>query len=156
MTNASDRIIDLYERTATLWDAERRRVQLDGEREWFKRFLGHVRPGAAVLDIGCGSGEPIAADLVARCHPVTGVDSAPSLIAMCRQRCPMRDWIIADMRRLDLGRVFGGIVAWHSLFHLTQDDQRSMFPRFARHAAPGAITLHERARAERAHRILAG
>ena len=141
MTNASDRIIDLYERTAALWDAERCRVRLDGERRWFRRFLGHVRPGAEVLDIGCGSGRPIAADLVAAGHTITGVDSAPSLIAMCRQRFPTQDWIIADMRRLDLGRVFGGIVAWHSLFHLTPDVQRSMFPRFARHAAPGAPLL---------------
>lgn len=138
MSEASDRIIDLYERTAALWDAERVRHRLDGERKWLQRFLGHVAPGSGVLDLGCGSGEPIAADIVAAGHPVTGVDSATSFIALCRQRFPDQDWIVADMRRLDLGRVFGGIVAWHSMFHLRPEDQELMFPQFAQHAAPGA------------------
>lgn len=138
MSTASDRIIDLYERTATLWDTERHRHRLDGERMWIQRFLSHVRPGAGVLDIGCGSGEPIAADIVAAGHPVTGVDSAPSFIALCRHRFPAQEWIVADMRKLDLGRSIGGILAWHSMFHLTPEDQERMFPLFARHAAPGA------------------
>lgn len=138
MNAASDRIIDLYERTAALWDAERHRHRLDGERQWLQRFLKHVSLGAGVLDVGCGSGEPIAADIVAAGHPVTGIDSSPSFITLCRQRFPEQDWIVADMRQLDLGRVFGGILAWHSMFHLTPEDQETLFPRFARHAAPGA------------------
>jgi hypothetical protein len=32
-------------------------------------------------------------------------------------------------------------MAWHSFFHLTPDDQRAMFPVFARHAAPGAALM---------------
>src|SRR6478609_1346797 len=138
MSTASDDIIDLYERTATLWDAERHRHRVDGERMWIQRFLSHVRPGAGVLDLGCGSGEPIAADIVAAGHPVTGIDSAPSFIALCRHRFPGQEWIVADMRQLDLGRTFGGILAWHSMFHLTPDDQGQMFPLLARHAVSGA------------------
>lgn len=138
MGPASDRIIDLYERTAALWDAERHRHRIDGERMWIERFLSHVGEHAGVLDIGCGSGEPIAADIVAAGHSVRGIDSAPSFIALCRHRFPAQEWILADMRQLDLGRAFGGILAWHSMFHLTAEDQESMFPLYARHAAPGA------------------
>lgn len=138
MNTASDRIIDLYERTATLWDTERHRHRIDGERRWIQRFLSHVTPGAGVLDLGCGSGEPIAADIVAAGRPATGIDSAPSFISLCQHRFPEQEWIVADMRQLDLGRIFGGILAWHSMFHLTPEDQESMFPLFARHAAPGA------------------
>jgi hypothetical protein len=29
------------------------------EKAWLDRFLGHVRPGGVVLDIGCGMAEPI-------------------------------------------------------------------------------------------------
>lgn len=46
--------------------------------------------------------------------------------------------MVADMRELNLGRRFDGIVAWDSFFHLGADDQRAMFPRFAAHAQPGA------------------
>jgi len=33
------------------------------------------------------------------------------------------------------------VLAWHSFFHLSPDDQRPMFARFAAHAAPGAPLL---------------
>lgn len=45
------------------------------------------------------------------------------------------------MRELDLGRRFGGILAWDSLFHLSADDQRGMFARFSAHAKPGASLM---------------
>lgn len=45
------------------------------------------------------------------------------------------------MRELDLGRRFNAILAWHSFFHLHFDTQRAMFPRFAAHAAPGALLM---------------
>jgi SAM-dependent methyltransferase len=45
------------------------------------------------------------------------------------------------MRGLDLGRTFDAVVAWDSFFHLTGDDQRRMFPVFARHVRPGGRLL---------------
>ena len=45
------------------------------------------------------------------------------------------------MRGLDLGRRFGGIVAWDSFFHLNAEDQRATVPIFARHLAPGGALL---------------
>jgi hypothetical protein len=45
------------------------------------------------------------------------------------------------MRALALGEQFDGLIAWHSLFHLSQDDQRPIFPRFAAHSKPGAILM---------------
>jgi hypothetical protein len=45
------------------------------------------------------------------------------------------------MRDLDLGRRFAGLLAWDSLFHLRQADQRRMFDVFRRHAAPGAALM---------------
>jgi trans-aconitate methyltransferase len=70
---------------------------------------------------------------------VTGIDSSPSLIQLCRERFPAAEWHVADMRTLDLNRRYDGLIAWHSFFHLQGDDQRAMFPIFAATAAPGAI-----------------
>ena len=63
------------------------------------------------------------------------------MLALCRERLPDQEWILADMRALDLGRRFDGLIAFDSLFHLAHDDQRRMFPRFARHAEAGAPLL---------------
>jgi SAM-dependent methyltransferase len=121
-----ERIITLYEENAAAWDEARGAVLK--EQEWIDRFLAQVAPGGALLDLGCGSGRPVAAYLVERGYRVTGLDSSPSLIAMCRDRFPAEEWLVGDMRALDLGHRFDGILAWYSFFHLHFDDQRAMFP----------------------------
>lgn len=143
---SADNIIGLYERHAAAFDAQRGRDLR--ERAWLERFTALIPAGGAVLDLGCGMGEPIAAHLVAAGFRVTGVDSAPSLLALARARIPAEAWVLADMRGLGLGRRFDGILAWDSFFHLRQADQRAMFAVFARHAAPGAALMFTSGSAE--------
>jgi SAM-dependent methyltransferase len=131
-----DAIIDLYQRHARDYDRDRSRALQ--ERTWLERFRGYVRPSGTILDVGCGMAEPLARYLIDAGYGVVGVDSSPSLIDMCRARFPNQEWLVADMRRLALGRRFDGVLAWDSFFHLKGDDQRAMFPRFAAHALPGA------------------
>jgi len=134
--SASERIIGLYEDNAEAWDRTRGRDLR--EKPWLDRFLARVRSGGAILDIGCGMGEPVAGYIIERGYGVTGTDSSPSLIAVARDRFPAHEWIARDMRMLDLSRRFDGLIAWHSFFHLSPEDQRGMFARFAAHASPGA------------------
>lgn len=137
MSGPRESIVHLYERHAREYDRDRGST-LGGERGWLDRFLGHVRAGGTILDLGCGSGEPIARYLIESGYRVVGVDSAPSLIQMCRARFPGSEWMVADMRELDLGRRFDGILAWDSFFHLGMDEQRAQFARFASHSLSGA------------------
>jgi cyclopropane fatty-acyl-phospholipid synthase-like methyltransferase len=101
----------------------------------------NLRKGADVLDLGCGSGRPVAQFLVEQGFHVTGVDSSPTMISLCRSRLPDQTWIVADMRRLSLGKTFDGILAWDSFFHLDHNDQRRMFAVFEAHAADGATLM---------------
>ncbi len=134
-----ERVIALYEENAEAWDRQRCRDL--HERHWLERFIALLPEGGRVLDIGCGGGEPIARCLIERGFRISGVDSSPSLIALCRERFPGQTWQVGDMRDLDLGERFDGLLAWHSFFHLAQDDQRAMFRRFSAHAAPGAALM---------------
>lgn len=132
-------IVDLYERHAHNYDGDRGRVLM--ERAWLDRFRAVIAPDMPILDIGCGCGEPIAQYLIESGHAVTGVDSSPSLVELCRQRFPAHTWVVGDMRRLDLGTRFGGLIAWDSFFHLSPDDQRGMFAIFRALAADGAALM---------------
>jgi SAM-dependent methyltransferase len=135
----AERVVDLYRRHAGAWAAAR----ADGfrERAWIDRFAAMLDPGATVLDIGCGSGEPIAVYLARRGHPVTGLDGSPEMIDLFQAALPDEVAMVADMRSLSLSGRAGGLIAWDSLFHLAPHEQRLMFPLLSDHALPGAPLL---------------
>jgi 2-polyprenyl-3-methyl-5-hydroxy-6-metoxy-1,4-benzoquinol methylase len=139
MSLEATKIVDLYERNAKNWDKDRGRDLF--ERGWLLDFLRRMPPKGSILDVGCGSAEPIARFFIEQGHPVTGADSSPSLIDICTHRFPAQNWIVADMRELSVDEEFNGIVAWDSLFHLSPEHQRGMFPIFRKHSAPNAALL---------------
>jgi SAM-dependent methyltransferase len=139
MASEAERIIGLYERHAEDWDRDRGRDLF--EKPWLDRFLALLPQRASVLDIGCGSAEPIDRYLIERGCQVTGIDSSPAHISICKDRFPDQDWIVAHMRTLALDRRFDGILAWDSFFRLSPDDQRRMFPSFRRHAGTQAALM---------------
>ncbi len=132
-------IIALYQQHSAHWDSIR--SDRFHEASWLERFLALVPDGANILDVGCGSGKPIANYLLKQEYNVTGVDSSAAMIALCQQRFPEQHWHVADMRRLSLQQQFEGLIAWDSFFHLTRDDQRKMFPVFGAHASDNAALM---------------
>lgn len=144
---SAGRIVSLYSDKAEGWIADRRRtLGVDGpgltEAGWFERFMAALPPGGTVLDVGCGAGWPVAATLLERGFRVTGVDPAPGLLAHAAETLPKGEWLSGDMRTLDLGdRRFDGLLAWHSLFHLSPADQRIALRRILAHAAETCVFM---------------
>ena len=133
-------VVGLYRRHAIAW-AARRGASARLEAPWLERLDALLPRRARVLDLGCGSGQPIASWLAGRGHAVTGVDTSPTLLAIARLALPGHRFVAGDMRGLALGERFDAVVAWDSAFHLPPDAQRALFPVFADHAAPGAALL---------------
>lgn len=135
-------ILPTYERVAADFQAQRTRSLF--EKPMLDRMLGvtprNVSP-RRLLDLGCGTGAPIATYLAERGMAVTGVDGASAMIDLFRQTLPNATAVHSDMRTLDLGQSFDAILAWDSFFHLSPDDQRAMFGVFKRHAAPNASLM---------------
>lgn len=130
---------DKYDRIAGWFDSRRGKGLM--ESEYLEAMLARLPAGGAVLDLGCGSGEPLAGFFIRKGFQVTGVDGSPRMIAMCRERFPAMAWLVADMRGLALGRRFDAVVAWDSFFHLSKEDQRVMFAVFAAHLNKGGLLL---------------
>ena len=139
--HSSTRIVDLYRRHAADWIRLREPGSLF-ERPWLDRFRALLPQSARILDLGCGSGQPIAGYLISQGATVTGVDTSGLLLDHARSRhgAP-HEWIEADMRGLDLKCEFDGLIAWNSFFHLSPDDQRSVVPVFGRHVRPGGALM---------------
>ncbi|MGC3820671.1 class I SAM-dependent DNA methyltransferase [Acinetobacter sp. G11] len=132
-------IIKIYKKHARAWTELR--GQLLYEKAWLNHFLSLIPEHAQILDLGCGSGKPIAAYLIEQGHSVVGVDSSDVMIEMAKQNFPEQHWIQADMRQIELEQKFQGILAWDSFFHLTQHDQRKMFTQFSRFAEQGTVLM---------------
>ena len=134
-----DGIAGTYDRQAAAFDASRDRSLY--ERSWLARLTEGLAPGAPVLDLGCGAGEPLTAHLAAQGFTVSGLDASAPMLELARARVPQARFIEGDMRDLALDTTFAAILAWDSFFHLTPEDQRALIPRLAAHLAPGGRLL---------------
>jgi predicted TPR repeat methyltransferase len=128
-----------YDRHAHAFDEARRKKF--AERPWLDRLLLAVPKRGAILDLGCGAGEPIARYLIDKGHPLTGVDLSERMITLSRTRFGRQRWVCNDMRRFVPPGRFHGVVAWDSMFHLRREEQAAMVVRVAAWLEPGGAFL---------------
>lgn len=127
-----------YEEIAEWFDANRNKSLV--ERPYLEKMIA-LAPGKRLLDLGCGTGEPMAAFFVGHGFHVTGIDIAPAMIEMAKARFPQHIWHVGDIRKPATAAVYDAILAWDSFFHLTRDAQRDMFPLFADLSKKGTVLM---------------
>lgn len=132
-------IASLYDNFAKDFDRDRGKDLM--EAHYLLEVLTRLNGRKCILDLGCGSGEPIARFFIEADCLVTGVDVSGAMLEMCRARFPQAVWVRCDMRSMKLRRQFDAIIAWDGFFHLTQDDQRRMFPIFREHVSPEGLLM---------------
>ena len=98
--------------------------------------------GAAVLDAGCGNGEPLTRVLLEHGCDVLGVDSSANMLARFRTTFPDVPVIHSPIQSCDFqGRMFDAAIAWGVIFHLPHDAQSQAFAAISRALKPGAPFL---------------
>jgi SAM-dependent methyltransferase len=88
--------------------------------------------GAAVLELGCGSGVPITKALVDEGMNVYALDAAPSMVTAFRRNLPQTPVAceaVEDSSFFD--RTFDAIIAWGLVFLLPAQEQRRLIGRIA-------------------------
>lgn len=129
-----------YEKIAD-WFDQHRSKDLRMEQAYLELVQNHAKKAGKVLDIGCGTGMPIARYFVDHGFDVTGVDASQMMLDKAKTYVPEAKLYLQDMRHLDLGEKFDVIILWHSSFHLPADDQRNMFPIIEQHINPNGVLL---------------
>ena len=107
-------------------------------RDWART----LRRGAAVIDLGCGSGLPMTTILVAEGLNVFAVDAAPSFVEAFRRNLPgtpVACEAVEDSRFFD--RTFDAVLAWGLMFLLRPEEQRRLIERIAGVLVPGGRLL---------------
>ncbi len=132
-----ERVYESYEEIVHWFDDARTKTLI--EAEYLNLIVKAIPVSGSVLDLGCGTGEPIAQFFIDKGFKVTGVDGSKKMIELCKNRFPNEQWIVSDMREINLNQPFDVVLAWHSFFHLDQNSQRKMFKIFTAHIKPGGI-----------------
>ena len=99
-----------------------------------------VRPGASILELGCGTGR-ITHPLVALGHPVVAVDESPEMLAHVRDA----DTVCARIEELTLGRRFDAVLLASHLINTNDIATRTaLLAACRRHVADdGAVIIQQ-------------
>lgn len=98
--------------------------------------------GAAVIDLGCGSGLPITKVLVSEGLNVYAIDAAPSLVEAFRHNLPEIPVACESVEdSLFFNRMFDGVLTWGLIFLLLPEAQRSLIRKMADVLVPGGRLL---------------
>ncbi|MGQ3889976.1 class I SAM-dependent DNA methyltransferase [Legionella sp. CNM-1927-20] len=135
-----DKVYQVYDEIIDWFDNNRRK-DLIMEKFYLNFIQKYLPPRSTILDIGCGTGEPIDKFLIDEGYTVIGIDASKKMIDLCKQRFPKERWLLADMRTLDLNEKFHAVIAWHSLFHLPQEDQRSTLKLLASYVEQNGLLM---------------
>jgi SAM-dependent methyltransferase len=119
-----------YEAVASQFMAHREEsgIGVDTVRTWGRS----LKPGASILDLGCGHGKPIAAALINDGFAVYGIDASPSLIRSFHNNFPLAHVACEAVEDSGFfGRTFDAVIAVGLMFLLRADAQERLIHRVA-------------------------
>ncbi|HEX4063313.1 MAG TPA: class I SAM-dependent methyltransferase [Streptosporangiaceae bacterium] len=130
-----------YDQAASLYRA----LEHDSARwprtEWIAELAKALRPGAAVLDLGCAAGVPVAAELASR-YRVTGLDISPEHIQQAARNVPDAEFVCGDARTATFpAGHFDAIISLYTFDHIPRDEHRVLLGRLHHWLRPGGLLL---------------
>jgi cyclopropane fatty-acyl-phospholipid synthase-like methyltransferase len=121
-----------YDYIAGQWHSNfRGQAYVDRVLGYVDRVLEGLPPGAKVLDLGCGTGTPIAEYMVRRGYRVTGVDQSEKMLEIAKKVVPEAEFIHGDMVEVELAGRFAAAVAWDSVFHVERKHHPAIYRKLA-------------------------
>jgi SAM-dependent methyltransferase len=109
---------------------------------WVAELLARLPARAAVLDLGCGCGVPVARSLAAAGHAVTGVDISDVQVERARRLVPDGNFIRADASEAAFPPgSFDAVVCLYALIHLPLAAQPGLLQRIAGWLRPSGLLL---------------
>ena len=131
-----------YDLIAEQWDAHKRAPDyIEHVLGYVDRVLEGLPAAAKILDLGCGTGEPVAKYAVERGFRVTGVDESSEMLKFARKAVPEAELIHADMVTVEFSQSFDAAIAWDSMFHVQRNHHGAIYRNVASCLATGARVL---------------
>ncbi len=121
-----------YDHIAQQWHCNfRGQIYVDRVLGYVDKVLEGLPPEAKVLDLGCGTGNPIAKHIVERGFRVVGVDQSKELLKIAKTLVPEAELIHGDMVEIHFTEKFAAAVAWDSVFHVERKHHSAIYHKLA-------------------------
>ena len=127
-----------YNKIAEQWIESRNQSKVS---RLIYKFIELVKQNGIVLDVGCGSGIPIAKFLQEKGFTITGIDISEKMIKLAKQQGRNIAFSVHDINDYTSEILFDGIVAWDSLFHLRPELQTKAYDKIYSLLSPGGYFL---------------
>ena len=98
-----------------------------------------LKPNSTILDLGCGTGKPVAATLAALGHKVTDVDVSPDLVDLCGKNVPNADFETGDMLSYRPKHKFDCVLSVLSLFLFNRPEIERLAASWSDMVHPGGL-----------------
>ena len=115
-----------YDAIAPKW-AEVRVALSEAEQRLIELACENLLAGSKVLDLGCGTGQPIGDYLVQKEFRITGVDQSEGMLSLARKRLPKEEWVLSSLEEFRPRDKFSVVIAWDALFHIPRSAHESIF-----------------------------
>ena len=89
------KVYKVYDKIFDWFDQHRNKDLM--ESYYLNLILDNVPASGKVLDLGCGTGEPLAKFFIEKGFKITGVDGSKKMIEICKKRFPKERWIIIGL-----------------------------------------------------------
>ncbi len=126
--------MNIYEKMGAEYDTLRSDVGA-GEVWALIREMGDA---LQVLDLGCGTGHPIAKRVSPGVHRYVGIDHSEAMLAAFRKNAPQAECHLLEISQVEsLGGTWDLIFSWGALCHLEIEAQRTTLMAVGRMLKPG-------------------
>jgi cyclopropane fatty-acyl-phospholipid synthase-like methyltransferase len=120
--------LNSYNAIAEQWEHHRRQLG-PLEAQVLPLVVEGLAPNSTLLDLGCGTGQPIATFFAAAGFRIVGVDQSPAMLAFAERRLPNEQWVLGTIEKFPSVDDVSAVVAWDSLFHVPRDRHADIFQR---------------------------
>jgi ubiquinone/menaquinone biosynthesis C-methylase UbiE len=139
--HAKQVVADGYDRIAEAYVAADRARPSAVRAQYLAIAMGAAPAGARALDLGCGTGELVTAELATR-YQVVGVDISPRSIELARVAVPTAELVVGDISTIAMADAsFDIVTAFFSLVHLPAAEQPAVLASIVRWLRPGGTLV---------------
>lgn len=128
-----------YDKIARRYVNEREKI--DNQKE-LDDFRSRLKPKAKILDVGCGTGIPVARDLSRLGFDVVGIDLSNEMISTARQNVAGVKFCQMNMTEIDFpDESFDALISCYAIFHVGREKHGAIFKSFHSLLKPKGIML---------------